>query len=349
MNRNIVSATLCGASILAGWSAPLDGGEIAKDVSIPEIIRHVKENEAKLESVVIEGSSENIQYDVSGKPTFVQVDRSYRFSRSGPLFRVERQGEQYTKQKKSDTLVPVERDETIFCSPVSVVYVYNSRITHARKALFFERPTPFPLQFGYQFRWDYESGEILPFSTETEKLLKDGTWSAREIKDPTGQNAQSPNLVLLERNERWHNRFDYRYRYWIDPDRGYLVVKQEYHQLIPALNRELLLAKEEVVPKQFNGVWFVESAHSDNYNVVGENPAAKEIFLTRIEETFKVTKFQAGVKFKPGELEFSEKNFPQLQTIQNAQTNELVDVQTGKPIIIPGSTPGQKPPPDAGK
>lgn len=143
-----------------------------------------------------------------------------------------------------------------------------------------------------------------------------------------GRDPADPKLLLLETG---HAKV--KYRFWIDPERGYLIVKKEVYWIYEKpTRREVLAERMEVVPKKFGDDWFIERGVSEVYNpdprMVGD--AAFPELVKFHEAKITVTNFQSGVKFKPGELEFSAKQFPKLEYITDREKNEELDVLTGR-------------------
>lgn len=301
-----------------GWpTKSLANKDAQTSITLNEIIEGLRANEAKTSLVVIEGSYALARTDASGRPVFGRTDRFFRFSRSNEVIKVERRGEY-----SADGVVRAEFDEVIFHSPDSTINIFLPGATKAEKwspetPSPYERPSPFPLLFG--FGLDYASRSIPQLSSGLERAQRKGVLIART--DP-----QTPKLILLESTNSTGV-----IRYWIDPQSGYLVVRRQIELIVRKQGAErILFEKMEAVPKQFDGHWFVASGYCERRIMSTLDPAEEGFLMGTEREEINVRTFKPRVWFKAGELEFSISNFPNLTDIFDHTRNERLNVRTGE-------------------
>jgi hypothetical protein len=319
-------------SLVVTLSVPiqnLSAGEATNEVPILNVVEQIRANETNALSVVIEGTYEWQDYNSTGQLTYVHADSFDRFSRHGSLIKVECHGASHPLDGNTGNFVTVPHDEVIFYSPESTIFVYSGFRLARREAV--EEPFFFPLYFGYGLRYDYKKGEIVALSPALEAYVKGGYLKWRKDSD-------DPGLIVLEETDPTG-----RFKWWIDPKHGCLIVKMESYLKLHGLSKpEILLEKVEAVPKQFDGHWFIGSAHRVQY-YTDDWTAAVEGFVSRAERTITITNFHSGATFRPGELEFSTNKFPALEFIYDRKKNEVLDLKTGKRSAWVPSQEGTKP------
>jgi hypothetical protein len=294
----------------------------AENISAREIIEHISANEANLSSVAIEGKYVNADIDANGQVVYIRRFPTYRFSRSGTLMKVERQGEHIIRDESSNELVTLELNEVVFYSPESSVTVdLDQMIADKDKP---ESPFPFPLEFGYGLNYLAEGGQIRSQAGVLNELASAGLLSCRNDDN-------APPLVILETT-----RGRVSFRDWIDPTRGYLLVRSEAREQLPEpWATTFLLERDEVVPMQFGSNWYIASARRETHTVVSRDANSRSVLARRKEEELTVTNFRAGVAFEPGELEFSTNKFPGLRMLIDRLARERIDMETGQHFPLP--------------
>jgi len=283
-----------------------------------EVIEHQCSNESIIQSILVEGMYKAVDYDQTGKITYVRKYNYFSFSRSNDLMRVRRRG-----YENNVLQGPEEMSEykDLFYSPAPTV-----EVNHRQTALISlaERPQPYPLDFGYGLDYRDDLNKLVPRSSGWESSNKEGILTVRQ--DPA-----NPSLILLEAH-----RNEVRCLTWIDPARGNLIVRRKIYEVLPdSLNQELVWDESEIIPKQFGKTWFFEKAWRETYQPYYETngvPVLGKNYLQK-EEIFTVTNFVAGASFKPDEFEFSTNNFPGLMVLQDKVGGKTIDLTTGG--IIP--------------
>jgi hypothetical protein len=330
VRKAVVSVTAVFWLLLFLYSGPATsvGQDVSSDGLIQDVIEHMRANETNVMSVVIQGMYEATSYSPGGRITNVKKLRLYRFSRSGLFVKVERSGEELIPEKDSDKLHPLDLNEVIFYSPQSTVYVdLNQMVAHRRPV---ERPYPFPLDWAYGLRYLPDGQQIRRFSHVLESLLgqKLLSWS---------RDATNPNQIVLE-----VIRDRIKFRYWVDTEHGYLLVRMEGWESFPRpFNQELLVEKIEVTPKAYNGQWFIGSATRQESQVVFANPITLKLHLERTEEVLTISSFRAGIDFPEGELVFSQDRLAHLKALFDGIARETLELRTGN--RIPWEPPTDQP------
>jgi hypothetical protein len=291
----------------------------AGEVSIDRVIQRLGANESNALLVVIEGQYELARTDASGKPVFGRADRFFRFSRSNEVMKVERRG-----QYSADGVVRAEFDEIIFHSPDSTVAVSLPGATKAEKGPP-ERPSPFPLFYGFGLDYFCPSGcqrpEVRLPSVGWAQAKQEGLAICR--KDP-----QNPKLIILEESGKDGRIMA---RHWIDSERGYLLVRMEVDLLVRGDSRQAIpFYRMEATPKRFDGRWFIASASSERRMMSTLDPDEQGFFMGTEREQIEITACRFAVDFKPGELEFSVSNFPNLTDIFDRTRSERLNLRTGE-------------------
>ncbi|MGO9246554.1 MAG: hypothetical protein ACLPT4_15115 [Verrucomicrobiia bacterium] len=324
---------VCGFMMCSFGSQEVLGRDDTNAISIAEVMAHLETNEASIASVTIEGTYEKTEYGTDGDVVDVKRDNFYRFSRQDHLVKAEVRGEELVPSKQSHKPISGLVDKVVFFSPQSTVSVdLRQQFAHERPV---ERPFPFPLYWGYGLSYSNGLHEF--------RILSDALEGARKQKLLLwGRDPKNPGLVLLEAT--WDN---VTFRYWVDPQHGYLIVRYEVHESIPVpwvlpggYDRNFLGEKWEIVPKKFGANWFYESAHMEQFHRVPASLTSMKLRVSRSVEALTVSDFHRGVSFRPGELEFSTNQFPSLRFVVDYAGKKVLNLKTGErtPLAVQGNT-----------
>lgn len=304
-------------SIVLGVIIIAFGGKLrAEDLppsAMTKLITNIKAGETNYETIIVKGKCVSSSYDAAGQLTYARVDRQYVFSRDHKLMKVEREGDIHLPGKDPERkVIPV--DELVFYAPNSTVYLSNKRtIARVEER---ELPSPFPLEFGINFTFGSD-GEVKCFSDFLEESLK-----LRKIT--LGVDPKYPSLIFID-----DHAGRARFKYWIDPLRGYLVVRKEVFLVSVDSLKEVLFEYSEVKPKQYDGVWFMESGRRVRRNIVHEDEKTGDVVTSREELAIQVSKFETNPIFVKDEMVFNPRNFPYLSHIFLPKTNERINLRTG--------------------
>lgn len=276
---------------------------------IEPIIAGIRANEANLNSVLIEGRYESQDCSPVGQVMAQRTDYTNTFMRAGELVKMVRVRK--TVHSQDGDL------ETLFYTPKSTTWVYGEN--HLASIEPPEKPFPFPLYYGFVVRYLVDGqARISGIAASLEKRAHEGSLTFKVAPE-------DPSLILAE----W-TVDQIRGRYWVDPNRGYLVVKLVGETVLPKpWNRVLLLEETTVTPKQYGTQWYIADGVRKLYKEIGDNPATMTSYLA-YKETFVVYRCDFQAHFSAGELQFSTNQFPQLDYLYDRIKKERLDVRTGE-------------------